>query len=195
MEKTENYFIQLSKVECLIEKKNWLNYVSWSDAWSEVKKLYPEATYKKIRNEQNNSYLFPSGIGGMVECEVTINGITHSADLAVTDFKNQCIKYEDIKSTDIQNTLQRAFTKAIAMHGLWFYVYRGEDLPEDQETPKKKYDKPLIGTKNINALINMFKTGEMSGTVEDALREAREHYNILPDQEKQIRTLFSKEII
>jgi hypothetical protein len=49
-------------------------------------------------------------------CEVTINGITHTTDLAVTDFKNQEIPYERIKSTDIQNTSQRVFAKAIAMH-------------------------------------------------------------------------------
>jgi hypothetical protein len=45
-----------------------------------------------------------------------VNGITHCADLAITGFKNEEIQYEEIKSTDIQNTLQRAFAKAIAMH-------------------------------------------------------------------------------
>jgi hypothetical protein len=67
-------------------------------------------------NELDNSFLFKSGTGGMVLCEVTINGITHVSDLAITDFKNQEIPYQNIKSTDIQNTTQRAFAKAIAMH-------------------------------------------------------------------------------
>lgn len=109
-----NYFLTLEKVKCEVEKKNGLNYISWSDAWAEIKKLHPDATYRKVKN--NDTYLFRSGTGGSVECEVTVNGITHCADLAVTDFKNQEIKYESIKSTDIQNTLQRAFAKAIAMH-------------------------------------------------------------------------------
>jgi len=62
---------------------------------------------------------------------VTVNGLSHTADLAITDIRNQEIKYDLIKSTDIQNTLQRAFAKAIAMHGIGLYVYRGEDFPED----------------------------------------------------------------
>lgn len=126
-----NYFKNLSLVKCEVEKKNWLNYISWSDAWAEVKNLHPEATYSKIMNKQDSTFLFRSGTGGMVMCEVTINGISHVADLAITDFKNQEIKYEAIKSTDIQNTTQRAFAKAIAMHGIGLYVYRGEDLPEE----------------------------------------------------------------
>lgn len=126
----ENYFIALEKIKCEVEKKNWLNYISWSDGWAELKRVYPDATYTKIKN--GDTYLFRSGTGWSVECEVTANWITHRADLAVTDFKNQEIKYEAIKSTDIQNTLQRAFAKAIAMHWIGLYVYRGEDFPEDE---------------------------------------------------------------
>lgn len=127
----ENYFITLEKIKCEVEKKNWLNYISWSDAWREIKAIHPDATYQKIKNW--DTYLFKSWTGGSVECAVTVNWITHTADLAVTDFRNQEIKYESIKSTDIQNTLQRAFAKAIAMHGIWLYVYRWEDFPEDDD--------------------------------------------------------------
>lgn len=126
----ENYFIALEKIQCEVEKKNWLNYISWSDGWAELKKVYPDATYRKIKNW--DTYLFRSWTGGSVECEVTVWEITHCADLAITDFKNQEIKYESIKSTDIQNTLQRAFAKAIAMHWIGLYVYRWEDFPEDE---------------------------------------------------------------
>ena len=125
----ENYFIALEKIKCEVEKKNWLNYISWSDAWTEVKKIHPTATYTKIKNW--DTYLFRSGTGWSVECEVIINWVSHTSDLAITDMRNQEIKYEAIKSTDIQNTLQRAFAKAIAMHWIWLYVYRGEDLPDD----------------------------------------------------------------
>ncbi len=126
-----NYFLELQKVKCEVEKKNWLNYISWSDWWAELKKAYPTATYRKVKNWE--TYLFRSWTGWSVECEVTVWEITHCADLAITDFKNQEIKYESIKSTDIQNTLQRAFAKAIAMHGIGLYVYRGEDFPEDDD--------------------------------------------------------------
>lgn len=130
-----NYFQQLEKLKCEVEKKNWLNYISWSDGWAELKRVYPDATYEKIKNW--NTYLFQSGTGWSVECSVTVNWITHCADLAVTDHRNQEIKYESIKSTDIQNTLQRAFAKAIAMHGIGLYVYRGEDFPDDEKAAPK----------------------------------------------------------
>lgn len=149
-----NYFIQLEKLECEVEKKNGLNYISWSDGWTELKRKYPDATYEKIKNW--DTYLFKSGTGWSVECAVTVNWITHCADLAVTDHRNQEIKYENIKSTDIQNTLQRAFAKAIAMHWIWLYVYRGEDFPEDDDgnkantatrTQKQTVDTPTGGTR------------------------------------------------
>lgn len=148
-----NYFLELQKVKCEVEKKNWLNYISWSDGWKELKEKHPDASYKKVKNW--DTYLFKSWTGWSVECEVTVNGIMHCADLAITDFRNQEIKYEAIKSTDIQNTLQRAFAKAIAMHWIWLYVYRGEDFPEDDidttgsdDLPKTKtYDTPTGGTK------------------------------------------------
>ena len=48
-----------------------------------------------------------------------------------------------ISSTDIQNTLQRAFAKAIAMHGIGLYVYRGEDFPEETGHDVKKVEKEI----------------------------------------------------
>jgi len=188
----KNYFIDLSNIECSIEKKNWFTYVSWSDAWTAVKKVYPDSTYRKVMNELYNSFLFKSGTGGMVLCEVTINGITHVADLAITNFSNKAIPYADITSTDIQNTTQRAFAKAIAMHWLWLYVYRGEDLPEDQETGKAK---EVITERIVKDYIAKFKSGEMSWDVDFLIMEARKVYTIYPDQETKLRALFSKEIL
>lgn len=148
----ENYFNNLNKIKCEVAKKNWFNYVSWADAWKELKTIHPTATYKKLMN--NDTYLFRSWTGWSVEVEVTVDNITHSSDLAITDFKNQSIKYEDIKSTDIQNTLQRAFTKAIAMHWIWLYVYQWEDLPTEInwefELTKSKTLKDLINNFNLS---------------------------------------------
>lgn len=37
-----------------IEKKNGLSYLSWPFAWSEVKKIFPDANYKvKLFGENN----------------------------------------------------------------------------------------------------------------------------------------------
>ncbi len=194
-----NYFQKLSEIQCEVEKKNGLNYISWSDAWTEVKKIYPDATYNKVLNT-DNSFLFKSGTGGMVLCEVTINGITHTADLAVTDFKNQEIPYEKIKSTDIQNTTQRTFAKAIAMHWIWLYVYRGEDFP-DEDTNKwpvtpPKVEKPYITTQNIKNLIKEIWEGTIVvSSREEALAKAQTKYFVGEDKKKELFDLYSKELL
>lgn len=195
-----NYFLALSKVECEVEKKNWLNYISWSDAWTAVKKLHPDATYRKVMNELDNTFLFHSGTGGMVMCEVTINGISHTADLAITDFKNQAIKFEDIKSTDIMNTTQRAFAKAIAMHWIWLYVYRWEDLPEEDHdkwpTTSVTPPKGFITSLNIKNVIKSIKNGEyIVSSKEEALKLAETYFIIGEDKKKELFDLYSKEIL
>lgn len=183
-----NYFKNLSLVKCEVEKKNWLNYISWSDAWAAVKDLHPEATYRKIMNEIDNTFLFKSGTGGMVMCEVTINGISHVSDLAITDFKNQAISFELIKSTDIQNTTQRAFAKAIAMHGIGLYVYRGEDLPEEidwnnapirDDVPQvpSKSAKPYIKGLQVQTMLMDYKEGKIQvASVESLIEKAQKDY-------------------
>lgn len=44
----ENYFKQLYDVDVNNKKKskNGLNYLSWAVCWAEVKKMYPDATFK-----------------------------------------------------------------------------------------------------------------------------------------------------
>ena len=39
-----------------VEKKNGLNYLSWAYAWSEVKKIYPSATYKVYETPEGCIY-------------------------------------------------------------------------------------------------------------------------------------------
>lgn len=189
-----NYFQKLSEIQCEVEKKNGLNYISWSDAWAEVKKIHPEATYKKIMNELDNTFLFHSGTGGMVLCEVTINGISHTADLAITDFKNQEIPYQNIKSTDIQNTTQRTFAKAIALHGIGLYVYRGEDFPnEDHEKAPAKSKTPtpaleFIKSENIDALLKNIAEGTiLCPSSDDAIALAKTKYKVAQWAETEIR--------
>ena len=151
-----NYFTSLNKIKCEVDKKNWFNYISWADAWKELKNIHPDATYNKIKWEYG--YLQKSWTWWCVEVEVTVNWITHTSDLAVTDFKNQSILFENIKSTDIQNTLQRAFTKAIWMHWVWLYVYRGEDLPEEIDWIKEF--KKAKSLKELTIIYNQSKKTE-----------------------------------
>ena len=44
----DNYFKQLYDIDVSnkIKNKSGINYVSWAAAWAEVKKAFPDATYK-----------------------------------------------------------------------------------------------------------------------------------------------------
>ena len=143
MTENTNYFKALNSIAWEVSKKNNLNYIPWVVAWEMVKKEHPDASYNRVRNSLDNSYLFKSGTWGMCEVEVTINGITHGMDLPILDFRNQPVAYDKVDSFQINKTLMRAFTKAIAMHGIGLYVYKWEDLPnEETDKPRIEEKKP-----------------------------------------------------
>lgn len=137
MNTENNVFNQLNNVD-LTDKtkaKNNLKYLSWSSAWSEVKKKYPDATYgivPQIMDEKGNTrFWHDDGKTGWVEVFVTINGLTHTEVLAIMDFKNKSIPADNITSVDANKAMKRCLVKSCAMHGLGLYIYEGEDLPEN----------------------------------------------------------------
>lgn len=142
-----NYFKQLYDIDVNNKKKskNGLNYLSWAAAWAEVKKIYPDTTFriyeqcititevgegKEIKREVKRPW-FDDGNTGWVKTGVTINGIEHIEDLPIMDFKNKPIEANKITSSDANKAIQRSLTKACARHGLGLYIYEGEDLPEE----------------------------------------------------------------
>ncbi len=144
MPEAKNYFKELSEIKCETQKKNNQNYISWAEAWAKVKENYQKSTYVVAENSEGFPY-FESEAGAMVKVGVKINAINHEVWLPVMDYNNQAMKKEEYKvqmgqkeltvkaytTFDINKAIQRAFTKAIAMHGLGLYVYKGEDLPSE----------------------------------------------------------------
>lgn len=137
----KNYFKELNDINVSdkIEEKNNLSYLSWAWAWAEIKKIHPNANYKIYEREDGCIY-WNDGKTAWVKTGVSINNIEHIEYLPVMDFKNQSIFVENIKSTDINKSIQRSLTKAVARHGLGLYVYAGEDLPEVEKEPKPKQE-------------------------------------------------------
>ena len=139
----ENYFNELNKINVndKVEKKNGLTYLSWAWAWGEVKKIFPDATYKIYENKDEWNY-FTDGKTCWVKTGVIINGIEHIEDLPVMDYRNKSISAETVTSFDVNKAIQRSLTKACARHGLGLYIYAGEDLPENEDratvNPKPK---------------------------------------------------------
>lgn len=126
-----NYFEILNAINVSdkTEKKGNLTYLSWAWAWGELKKRHPDATYKIYENEMGWNY-HTDGKTAWVKTGVTVEGIENIEYLPVMDFKNNSIPVEKVTSTDVNKTIQRSLTKAVARHGLGLYIYAGEDLPE-----------------------------------------------------------------
>lgn len=114
-----------------VEKKSNLTYLSWAWAWAEVKKNYPKATYT-IYEDINGMFYHTDGKSAWVKTGVTIQEQEHIEYLPVMDFRNNSIMLDKITSVDVNKTIQRSLTKAIARHGLGLYVYAGEDLPNGE---------------------------------------------------------------
>lgn len=142
MSETKNYFIELNNINVndKVEKKNGLSYLSWAYAWGEVKKLYPDANYViyERQTEFGPVNYFTDGMTCWVKTGVTVNGIEHIEELPVMDYKNRSIYVNDITSFDVNKTIQRSLTKALARHGMGLYIYAGEDLPDSEAEAKQR---------------------------------------------------------
>lgn len=172
---TENYFVELNKINVngKTEKKNGLTYLSWAWAWGEVKKLHPDAVYTIYENTNGWNY-HTDGRTCWVKTGVTVNGVEHIEYLPVMDHRNRSIPAESVTSFDVNKTIQRSLTKAVARHGLGLYVYAGEDLPEgeSEEAPADAW-KPMSYE---SALEMICPIGKHSGkTLKEIYKEDKAH--------------------
>jgi len=147
----ENIFNTLNAINVndKTEKKNGLTYLSWAWAWGEVKKVYPDATYTIYENTLPSGYVvnyFTDGHTSYVKTGVTIKGLEYIEELPVMDFRNKSILLENMTSFDVNKTIQRSLTKALARHGLGLYIYAGEDLPDIAESSKNEFQVTINST-------------------------------------------------
>jgi len=116
-----------------VKKKNGLTFLSWAWAWEVLMDNFPQSSY--VINEPK----IESDGSMMVSVTLTIkegdNQTSRYMWLPVMDYKNQAIKSPN--TVDINKAVMRCLTKAISMFGLGFYIYAGEDLPEEEKQAKK----------------------------------------------------------
>ena len=158
----KNYFEELNAVNVSgkTEKKGNLTYLSWAWAWGELKKIHPDATYKIYENADGWNY-HTDGKTAWVKTGVTVNGIENIEYLPVMDYKNNSIPIDKVTSTDVNKTIQRSLTKAVARHGLGLYIYAGEDLPEEE---REDFNNKIITAKEATVLMNMLKKRNVEAT-------------------------------
>ena len=138
-----------------IEKKGNFDYVSWAWAWQYVKRIYPNATYSVTMNALPNGYCvnyFTDGNTAFVETTVTIEDVTLTEQLPITDYKNKSIKLDAITSFDVNTAVKRCLTKCLALHGLGLSLWAGEDLPQENKQQNKQQTVPKARDKRLNEI-------------------------------------------
>jgi hypothetical protein len=160
--KNSSVFATLSAINLndKVEKKKDLTYLSWTYAWAEVQKHYPDANYEVVFFD-GFPYVYDPSTGYMVFTKVTIEGQTRMMWLPVMDGANKAMKLteytyatrfgdktvEAATMFDINKTIMRCLVKNIAMFGLGIYIFAGEDLPDgevQQPVVQKKSDNELV---------------------------------------------------
>lgn len=126
-------------------QKQGLNYIPWATAWSEVAKVFPDATYEIVKFGEKQLPYTESDLGIMVFTRVTIEGVTREMCLPVMDGANKAMKSVEytykVKSGektvsaatmfDINKTIMRCLAKNLAMFGLGLHLWTKEEAPEN----------------------------------------------------------------
>lgn len=141
--------------------KTKLTYLTWSFAWAEFVKMYPQATYEVIKD--NGKPYFSDESGAMCYTSITANNLTHQMWLPVMNGANKAMRSKPFEYTvkgwngakdttktteaytmfDINKTIMRCLVKNIAMFGLGLYIYENEDIPEAEKITKEQ-EKQLV---------------------------------------------------
>lgn len=168
------------KTETIRAGQRQLTYLSWAWAWSEVKKNYPNSTYTIYENADGLNY-HHDGMTAWVKTGVTIEDVEHIEYLPVMNNYNKSIPLAEITSFNVNSSIQRSLTKAIARHGLGLYIYAGEDLPEssepEQTTPEMKI-KLLKGDDNWDKVLGYIQATKSKIQFEDILNTFKTKYQI-----------------
>ena len=146
-------------VNAHVEKKGNLTFLSWTWAVGYLMETFPNSTYY-FKDDK----VFADG-SMEVSVILSIEGHEYLMWLPVMDNSHNAIPTPS--ATDINKARMRCLTKAIAMAGLGFSVYSGEDLPQtendaynpvipDAKAPRPNYD-------DIDENFTPFKNGDNAG--------------------------------
>lgn len=196
MAETQNVFDRLFAVDVSnqVEKKasgngKDLSYLSWSFAWANVKKRYPDANYEICKfGEKQTPYIYDEKTGYMVFTKVTIEDVTHEMWLPVMDNRNEAmldhprqVKYKNFTATieaatmfDVNKTIMRCLVKNLAMFGLGLYIYAGEDLPVDIDTSDTNIKELLQKAESWHEKLDLIASYYVTDIPDENLKMIRE---------------------
>lgn len=114
-----------------------LAYLNWAVAWRKMKEIYPDANYRLVETAEGSPLWNVNGFG-MVKCAISALGIEYVETFPIMDNRNEAVKVEAIDARDVNDSMQRGLTKAIARFGIGLYIYEGK-----LEAPKT-VNKPFV---------------------------------------------------
>ena len=142
MSETKSIYGQLANIDVSehVKKKGAYDYLSWTHAVDALKKVYPKAQIEVMTSDEGHPF-FKTEVGFFVQVKVTVDGLACAEWLPVLDNRNKVLKQPD--AYQVNTSIKRCMTKAIALHGLGINVYAGEDLTQyDVEDPEDPEDPP-----------------------------------------------------
>jgi hypothetical protein len=193
MSKTNSIYKTLSTINVRdkVEKKGGLDYLSWANAWHMLKQNYPDAQRIIYEHDHTGFNFFTDGKTAWVKVGIVVNDIEHIDMLPVMDFRNNAISVDKLTSTDVNKTIQRATTKAIAMHGLGLSLWTGEDVPTEEAPAKKPTTKKKsvkledIPADKMEEMLKYVAQNKHLG-FKQIVANIEQKYNVNKKQEKQI---------
>lgn len=166
------------------KKKSGFDYIPWACAWDELKKHFPDATYR-VYEDANGTIYHSDGRTAWVKVGVTVDGIENVELYPVMDYRNEAKPIETVTSTDANYAIQRACTKAIARHGLGLKIYMNEEFAEEEQDEKKsdkrgeetqKPKKQTAGTTNVPVYTPVRRYNDVSAESNEIRRKQPEAY-------------------
>jgi len=145
----DSIFNKLNAVDVSAKAKNkqGLMYLSWSNAFEIVNKIFNDVRYEVKKHPETHLPYFESGAGAMVYTSITLDGQTKEMMLPVMNNANKAMKsvpyeyntrkgkqtVEAYTMFDINKTVMRCLVKNLAVFGLGINLYNGTDLPDIEE--------------------------------------------------------------
>jgi hypothetical protein len=172
------HYKKLSKIDVsgMTEKKNGMTYLTWSKAFAELLKAFPEATYEIKKFIDGKPYYIDNS-GAIVFTSMTIEGVTREMFLPVLDGANKSMRAESYEYTtkfgkktcqainmfDVNKALMRCLVKNIAVFGLGLNIYAKEDLPLGEEIDLEDIKKKVEEMTTIEEVQTFYKNNKGKG--------------------------------
>lgn len=128
-----------------------LAYLNWAVAWRKMKEVYPDANYRLI--DHDGDPLWNINGYGMLKCAVSALGVEYVETFPIMDNRNDAMQIESITARDVNDSMQRGLTKAIARFGVGLYIYEGKlEMPSQVKAKFEERRKAIQEAKTVRPM-------------------------------------------